>query len=122
MTFLKLKKERINELNLEIKDDEYDQQLNRIKENFKARRREFKKFVEKQKENTNNYLENSTYWDKLLEALSEHERCLEQMHENVISDIDLLKVLLVSKAFISESEILHSLNNSGKFDSEFIIF
>lgn len=123
LKYLEFKKERIIGLEIKFQDEDYDQQLEMIRNYFKKSEAEFKYFIKEQKE-FQNHLKNEFYWDRLLEVLGEYGSCYENMYADSISDLELLKLIFVNTNNVLspefEGKFLKTLEQDDRFDAFYI--
>lgn len=123
LKYLEFKKERIIELEIKFKDEDYDQQLEMIRLHFKKSKAEFEYFIKEQNE-FQNHLKSEVYWDKLLEVLGEYGRAYDHIYADSISDIELLKIILknTNEALTPEfeSKLIKSMEQDARFKESYI--
>ena len=118
LRYVEFKKERIIELKIENRDEDYDQQLEMIRLHFKKSKAEFESFV-KELQDSQNHLKNEAYWDKLLEILGEYGSCYDHSYADVISDAELLELVFSNRNDDFSPEFENQLRESLKKDSSF---
>jgi hypothetical protein len=123
LEYVEFKKERVIELEIQAQDEDYEDNLVRIRNYYKKSRAEFEKFIKEQK-TFDSHLKNEAYWDKLLEILGEYGSCYEHMYADVISDQELFELIFVNRKDVFspefEADFLKTLEQTNGFDAAYI--